>query len=159
MRIPSEYSLVLLTSGIALAFSSGLGMTIGGSYRKRANIQYPFLYASEEQCKKNPAAFTFNCAQRCHANYTENLFPMVGSMLIAGLDNPRRVTVLGIAWLVARYIYWRAYTSMKYEDVARMEGARFGRGLTPMGWWIPQWTLHYLAITSMFRMVMQLKAA
>lgn len=159
LQIPPGYDLVLLSSGISLALSSSLGFLIWGLYRKRAGIQYPFLYATEAQCRKNPAAFTFNCAQRCHANYVENLLPMVGSMLIAGLENPRQVSALGIVWIVARGVYSWAYINTKYEDVAHKEGAKVGRGLTPIGWWIPQWALHCLAITATLRMTFHLKGA
>lgn len=79
---------------------------------------------------------------------------MVGSMLIAGLENPRQAAAFGVAWIIARGVYSWAYISIKYEDVAYTEVPKVGRGLTPIGWWIPQWALHYLAIATTLRLML-----
>lgn len=48
-------------------------------------------------------------AQRAHANYTENLTPFLGSLLIAGLRYPIIAASLGGAWTVSRTVYAYGY--------------------------------------------------
>jgi glutathione S-transferase len=50
-------------------------------------------------------------AQRAHANFTENLTPFLGSLLIAGLKYPVFSASLGAVWSVARTVYALGYTS------------------------------------------------
>lgn len=43
------------------------------AFRKSANVNYPTLYASEEEAAKDPKKKQYNCAQRAHQNTLENL--------------------------------------------------------------------------------------
>jgi len=49
-------------------------------------------------------------AQRAHANFTENLTPFLGSLLIAGLRFPTYAAGLGALWSFARTGYAYGYT-------------------------------------------------
>lgn len=50
-------------------------------------------------------------AQRAHANFTENLTPFLGELLISGLRYPTFAASLGGLWVFARVIYAIGYTS------------------------------------------------
>ncbi|KAJ5097787.1 MAPEG family domain-containing protein [Penicillium angulare] len=76
-----------------------------------SSIQYPAAYSTEEQAGKDPKAFLFNCSQRAHANFTENLTPFLGSVFIAGLRLPTTTAILGGIWSASRAWYLIGYTS------------------------------------------------
>ncbi|TQS31555.1 hypothetical protein Golomagni_08159, partial [Golovinomyces magnicellulatus] len=82
-------------------------------FRKLAQIKYPTTYATDELAAKDTNAYRFNCAQRAHANYTENLTTLLGSMLITGLNYPVFAASLGAAWATGRLAYLYGYTSDK----------------------------------------------
>lgn len=50
-------------------------------------------------------------AQRAHANYTENLTPFLGALLVAGIQHPVPAAALGGVWSVSRLLYLLGYTS------------------------------------------------
>ncbi|KAI8893951.1 hypothetical protein BC833DRAFT_606730 [Globomyces pollinis-pini] len=61
---------------LAVAVFSGfvvqyLGAKVSGA-RKRANVPYPYMYATREEAEKEPTKHLFNCAQRAHQNTLEN---------------------------------------------------------------------------------------
>ncbi|CAK7269144.1 hypothetical protein SEPCBS57363_003452 [Sporothrix epigloea] len=109
IEIPAQYGYVLGTV-TALFFVNTYHSLLTGSYRKAAKIAYPNCYASAEQAAKEPAAFQFNCAQRAHANFIENLPPVIANILIAGIKFPVLSASLGAAWAVSRVLYARGYT-------------------------------------------------
>ncbi|EGX92588.1 microsomal glutathione S-transferase 3, putative [Cordyceps militaris CM01] len=80
-------------------------------FRKLAKVPYPAPYASEEEAAKNPSASKFNCAQRAHANFTENLTPFLGALFVAGVQHPVPAATLGGIWSLSRLIYVLGYTS------------------------------------------------
>jgi len=80
-----------------------------GSYRKASGISYPNAYATPEQAAANPSAYLLNCAQRAHANFTENHPSTLAALLIAGLTYPRTAAACGFAWTVSRYLYMQGY--------------------------------------------------
>ncbi|CAG8974796.1 hypothetical protein HYALB_00000409 [Hymenoscyphus albidus] len=85
ITIDPNYGYVLLaaTSTFFLNFVHS-GAT--GTARKAAKVPYPAAYAPSS--RKDHEAHVFNCTQRAHANYIENLVPMLGSLFIAGLRFP-----------------------------------------------------------------------
>lgn len=74
-------------------------------------MEYPRAYATEEQATENRHAFRFNCAQRAHANFTENITPFLGALPVAGLRYPAASAILGVAWVAGRTLYLVGYTS------------------------------------------------
>lgn len=60
---------------------------------------------------KEENKLTPSTAQRAHNNYTENLTPFLGSLLIAGLKYPTFSASLGGAWAVSRVLFAVGYTS------------------------------------------------
>ncbi|KAL2159615.1 hypothetical protein VTH06DRAFT_2184 [Thermothelomyces fergusii] len=108
--IPNDYGYVLLAATSTFAVNIWHGI-LTGTKRKAAAVKYPNAYATAEQAEKDPKAFAFNCAQRAHANYVENLTPFLGALLISGLRYPTFAATLGGAWSAARVLYGLGYTS------------------------------------------------
>ncbi|KAK1237547.1 hypothetical protein MKX08_003172 [Trichoderma sp. CBMAI-0020] len=109
-EISNSYGFVLAAATSAF-FVNVLHMARTGKFRKASGVTYPNAYASHEQAEKDPNAYKFNCAQRAHNNYTENLVPAVGSLLIAGLNFPVASALLGATWSFGRVVYLYGYTS------------------------------------------------
>ncbi|KAL2143123.1 hypothetical protein VTI28DRAFT_337 [Corynascus sepedonium] len=108
--LPSDYGYVLLAASSTFVINIVHGFLTATS-RKKAAIKYPNAYASAEQAEKDPRAFTFNCAQRAHNNFTENLTPFLGALLISGLKYPTFAATLGGAWSLSRLVFAIGYTS------------------------------------------------
>ncbi|CAK7233105.1 hypothetical protein SBRCBS47491_008494 [Sporothrix bragantina] len=109
IQLPAEYGYVF-GAATAFFFVNTYHSLLTGSYRKAAKVSYPNCYASAEQAEKDPAAFHFNCAQRAHANFIENLPTVITSLFIAGIKYPVLSASLGAAWAVSRVLYARGYT-------------------------------------------------
>ncbi|KAI1079254.1 membrane-associated proteins in eicosanoid and glutathione metabolism [Whalleya microplaca] len=110
LQVPGEYGYVLTVATSSL-FINILHMLLVVKARGAAGLKYPIPYASQEQAGKDPKAYAFNCAQRAHANYTENLTPFLGALLISGLRFPLAAAGLGAAWVFGRTWYALGYTS------------------------------------------------
>lgn len=63
-------------------------------------------YRSLHACILNPLT-----AQRAHNNFTENLTPFLGALLIAGTKYPVYAAAIGGAWSLGRVLFARGYTS------------------------------------------------
>jgi glutathione S-transferase len=115
--IPSAYGLVLFVASSTFIFSTIQSICIGSTIRPLAKILYPQLYATPEHAAADPVVFAYNCAQRAHANYVENLFPTIGSMLVAGFNYPLVAGCMGVGWLSCRLIYFYNYTRVRSGTV------------------------------------------
>ncbi|KAF5865180.1 hypothetical protein ETB97_005084 [Aspergillus alliaceus] len=117
IAIPENYGAVI---GVALGAIPVLsfvhGMIVSG-LRKEAKVPYPHTYATVEQCKSNPKAEQFNCAQRAHANFLENASQTMLFTLVAGLKYPQLATGLGAFWFVTRSLYLYGYV---YSDKTKI---------------------------------------
>ncbi|KAK5660115.1 hypothetical protein OQA88_13584 [Cercophora sp. LCS_1] len=105
---PQEYGYVLLAATTPFFVNMYHGQLTMVN-RKAANIRYPNAYASHDQAEKDPKAFSFNCAQRAHANFTENVTSFTTALLIAGLRYPTVVAAAGTVWSLCRALYARGY--------------------------------------------------
>ncbi len=79
-----------------------------GKFRKAAKVSYPAAYAPSS--RTDVEAHNFNCAQRAHANFTENHPSFLGALLIAGLRYPLTSAVMGAVWTLGRYLYMVGYS-------------------------------------------------
>lgn len=68
----------------------------------------------------------FNCAQRAHANYLENMPQTMLFTLFAGLKYPHLATAIGASWLFFRSLYLYGYVySGKPQGKGRLLGGFF----------------------------------
>ncbi|KAI1405620.1 membrane-associated proteins in eicosanoid and glutathione metabolism [Hypoxylon fuscum] len=119
LQVPSEYGYVLTVAASSF-FINTFHFVLTASARKKSGLGYPIPYASQEQADKDPNAYAFNCAQRAHANYTENLTPFLGALLISGLYYPTASAAAGAAWVFGRIWYALGYTS--FGPSGRLKG-------------------------------------
>ncbi|PSR79112.1 hypothetical protein BD289DRAFT_442931 [Coniella lustricola] len=110
VQIPQEYGYVLLTV-VGSVFVNSFHGIMTGKARKSSGIGYPNAYATAEQAEKNPEAYRLNCAQRAHANFTENLVTFLPTLLIAGLRFPTYAAVAATGWLTCRVAYTQGYVA------------------------------------------------
>ncbi|CAI5500230.1 unnamed protein product [Closterium sp. Naga37s-1] len=91
--------------------------------RKKYNVQFPLLYAPESH-KNNKE---FNCVQRAHQNFLENISFFFAFLLTSGLAYPWTSTVLGVIFLLGRIVYFLGYSTG--SPAARNYGAFWTIGL------------------------------
>lgn len=102
-----------------------------GMFRKGAGLGYPAPYADTAQMssadpEKKKAMYLFNCAQRAHGNYLENLPSVIPAMLIGGLRFPVATAIAGLGWSVSRVVYAVGYTDKtKSDGSGRLPGSFF----------------------------------
>lgn len=126
ITVPQGYgSVLLLALGVIPLMAFGHGVVVGQE-RKKAKVPYPNCYATPQEVKTSPAAYTFNCAQRAHAQFLENMPQTMISMLVAGLAYPRATAALGAGWLASRVLYGVGYVySEKDHGNGRSWGGTF----------------------------------
>lgn len=110
LELPQQYGLVLAVATSSF-FVNTLHMIRTSSLRKSSGVKYPNAYASAQEAEKDSNAYAFNCAQRAHANFTENHTSFIGALLISGLHFPLAAGILGATWNVSRVLYLYGYTS------------------------------------------------
>ncbi|QSZ37738.1 hypothetical protein DSL72_008837 [Monilinia vaccinii-corymbosi] len=122
VTLDSDYGYVILaaTSTFVLNFMHGINT---GRYRKAAKVDYPAAYAPTS--RTDPEAHRFNCAQRAHANFTENHSVAVSALLISGLQFPKIAALLGGAWTVSRWVYMKGYSRGDAGGKGRYKGISF----------------------------------
>ncbi|KAL3697344.1 hypothetical protein R1sor_011420 [Riccia sorocarpa] len=94
---------VVLTSFFNIYMSIGVGRA-----RKKYNVSYPTMYAVESE---NKEAKRFNCVQRGHQNFLETLPLFLAVLILGGLKHPKLAAVLGVVYLVGRYLYFKGYST------------------------------------------------
>ncbi|KAI8540982.1 hypothetical protein RHMOL_Rhmol08G0027400 [Rhododendron molle] len=105
--IPREYGYVILTL-VLYCFLNGWMAERVLKARKKYNVQYPTLYASESD---NKDAKLFNCIQRGHQNSLE-LMPMFFMlMIVGGIKHPLICASLGLVYIMGRYLYFTGYAT------------------------------------------------
>jgi len=105
-----------------------------GPFRKLAALPYPIVCAPYESSAVsinnvpnpdfNEAHFVFNCAQRAHGNFLENLPTVLPTLLVAGLKFPLLATTFGVCWNVSRVLYAVGYTRPAWgkDGAGRLKG-------------------------------------
>ncbi|KAI3798717.1 hypothetical protein L1987_33995 [Smallanthus sonchifolius] len=105
--LPKEYGYIIFT--LAAYYFVNLFMQIQvGRARKKYNVLYPTLYATEADTKDYKL---FNCIQRGHQNSLESLPIFFVMMVVGGLKHPLICTGLGVGYTVARFFYFTGYSS------------------------------------------------
>ena|SRR5579871_6076094 len=92
------------------------------SFRRKAGIRYPNVYATPEQIDQAPtedkklAMYLLNCAQRAHHHFLENYPSVLAALLIAGLKYPVASASLGALWSFGRVLFATGYTRADKKD-------------------------------------------
>ncbi|KAF4909505.1 Microsomal glutathione S-transferase 3 [Colletotrichum viniferum] len=110
LQVPDEYGYVLLVAASTF-FINTTHVLLTSKFRKASGLVYPVPYASNEAAEKDRKAYMFNCAQRAHANFTENQPSFLGALLISGLRFPVASAAVGAGWALSRLTYAFGYTS------------------------------------------------
>lgn len=131
MQLLTTTSSYVLLAATTTFFVNTYHVSLTTKARKKSGLKYPVAYASKELADKDPNAYMFNCgehhfmecelcrvgsnssnaAQRAHANFTENLTPFLGALLVTGLRYPILAACLGGGWTLSRIVYAAGYTS------------------------------------------------
>lgn len=146
ITLPHEYGYVLLAATSTL-FVNTLHSMFTSVARKKAGVKYPAAYASNEAAEKDPNVYVFNCAQKSHANFTENLTPFLGALLVSGLRYPVLAAALGAGWAACRAVY--AWGYVKSGPGGRILGSALA-GLIDI-------SLKFMAIYTSVKFVLELQ--
>ncbi|MCJ1319964.1 hypothetical protein MMC15_005300 [Xylographa vitiligo] len=109
ITVPKEYGYVLLAAASTSVLNLWLG-TYVGSYRKAARVPYPNAYATATEAAASKEKYLFNCAQRSHAQFLEQLPPFLVTLLVSGLKYPVLSAGMGAFWVGCRVLYAIGYT-------------------------------------------------
>ncbi|KAJ7093957.1 hypothetical protein B0H15DRAFT_831419 [Mycena belliarum] len=110
LTVPTGFSYV------AAALVSTVPLLVGqtfavSSFRARAGIKYPNLYADKAEAAASPAAHKFNCMQRAHQNTIENIALIYMMTTVLGLRHPMLAASALGAWVISRTAYTVGYAS------------------------------------------------
>ncbi|MCJ1379404.1 hypothetical protein MMC17_002505 [Xylographa soralifera] len=114
LTVPKDYGYVLLAAASTSALNIWLGLYVG-SYRKAARVPYPNAYVTATEAATSKEKYLFNCAQRSHAQFLEQLPPFLVTLLVSGLKYPVLSAGLGAFWVVSRVLYAIGYTRPQIE--------------------------------------------
>jgi glutathione S-transferase len=123
-------SYVVATAAAAIFLGVWHGF-VSSRYRKPAQVRYPDCFASAESIAAaapdlKQKKYLFNCAQRAHANYLENLPGVLTALMVGGALYPKTSAGLGAAWVVSRIAYTLGYLRAdKTEGKGRSAGTSF----------------------------------
>lgn len=98
-----------------------------GTERKAAGVPYPNAYATDAEASTDIKKYRFNCAQRAHQNYLENLPTFLVTSAIAGLQYPIPTAVMGVVWCAGRLVYAKGYinSTVEQKGAGRYKGSWF----------------------------------
>ncbi|CAK9223483.1 unnamed protein product [Sphagnum troendelagicum] len=112
-----------------------------GAARKKYKVFYPTMYAVESE---NPQAKLFNCVQRAHQNVLEFMPTFISLLLVGGLQYPRLAAVLGLVYVVARYFFFKGYSTGDPEKRLTSGGGFHYVGIIGLLFCTIGFTLHQL---------------
>ncbi|KAJ0988665.1 hypothetical protein J5N97_007021 [Dioscorea zingiberensis] len=121
LEISRDYGYVVLVLVLYAIFNFWMAFQVGKA-RKRYKVFYPTLYAVESE---NKDAKLFNCIQRGHQNSLE-LMPLFFVMtLLGGIQHPCIAAGLGLFYTIARFFYFKGYSSGVPENRLKLGGLNF----------------------------------
>ncbi|KAJ8479280.1 hypothetical protein OPV22_023007 [Ensete ventricosum] len=121
LEIPSEYGYVVVVLVLYMFFNLWMSFQVGKA-RKKYKVFYPTLYAAESE---NKDAKLFNCVQRGHQNSLEMMPVFFATLLVGGLQYPLIAAGLGAFYTVARFFYFKGYSSGVPENRLKIGGLNF----------------------------------
>ncbi|XP_065194137.1 glutathione S-transferase 3, mitochondrial-like [Sycon ciliatum] len=111
ISIAQEYGYVVLTSLLGSLLVNFFLIYNVVAARKKYDVKYPALYS--------PTNENFNCVQRAHQNYLENLTFFLVSGLVAGVVHPIPATACNVIYLIGRIVYALGYYTGDPEKRSR----------------------------------------
>ncbi|KAI3417464.1 uncharacterized protein J3R85_014418 [Psidium guajava] len=105
--LPTEYGYVALVLVLYCFLNFWMAAQVGMA-RKKYQVFYPTLYASESE---NKNAKLFNCVQRGHQNSLEMMPMFFMLMAVGGLRHPCACASLGVLYTVSRFFYFKGYAT------------------------------------------------
>ncbi|KAJ3252758.1 Microsomal glutathione S-transferase 3 [Chytriomyces hyalinus] len=108
ISVSSDYGYVILVGASAALYQFVLGGQVS-SQRKPSGVLYPHMYATKAECEQDKKKLIFNCYQRAHQNYLENLPSFLFFLSAGGLEYPKVAAAAGTLWLLGRIKYSSNY--------------------------------------------------
>ncbi|KAM0022018.1 putative glutathione transferase [Helianthus debilis subsp. tardiflorus] len=105
--LPKEYGYIILNLVAYYFLNFYMSFQVGRA-RKKYNVMYPALYATEADTEDYKL---FNCIQRGHQNSLETLPFFFVLMVVGGLKHPVICSGLGVVYTIARFFYFTGYSS------------------------------------------------
>ncbi|KAG0480248.1 hypothetical protein HPP92_011106 [Vanilla planifolia] len=121
IQIQREYGYVALVIVLYAFLNLWMGFQVGKA-RKKYKVPYPTLYALESE---NKDAKLFNCVQRGHQNSIEYMPVFFVMLLLGGIQHPLVASGLGAIYAIARFFYFKGYSSGVPENRLKIGGFNF----------------------------------
>ncbi|OAY75099.1 microsomal glutathione S-transferase 3 [Ananas comosus] len=121
MEIPREYGYVVLVLVLYSFLNLWMAFQVGKA-RKKYKVFYPTMYAVESE---NKDAKLFNCVQRGHQNSLESMPVFFVMLLVGGLQHPTIAAGLGFLYILARFFYFKGYSTGVPENRLKIGGLNF----------------------------------
>ncbi|MQL81706.1 hypothetical protein Taro_014157 [Colocasia esculenta] len=119
--LPREYGYVVLVLVLYSFLNFWMAAQVGRA-RKRYKVFYPTMYALESE---NKEAKLFNCVQRGHQNSLELMPLFFVTLLLGGLQHPVLAAALGAFYTVARFLYFKGYSTGEPANRLKLGGLNF----------------------------------
>ncbi|CAH9094883.1 unnamed protein product [Cuscuta epithymum] len=110
--LPKEYGYVVIVLVLYCFLNTWMSFQVGKA-RKKYNVSYPAMYATEAE---NKDAKLFNCVQRGHQNSLEWMPVFFLLMGLGGIRHPLVSASLGAFYIFARYGYFKGYSTGNPEN-------------------------------------------
>ncbi|KAK1287345.1 hypothetical protein QJS10_CPB19g01458 [Acorus calamus] len=121
VELPSEYGYVVLVLVFYYILNMWMALQVGKA-RKKYKVPYPTMYAVESE---NKEAKLFNCIQRGHQNSLESMPVFFVMVLVGGIQHPLISAALGVVYIVARFFYFRGYSTGVPDNRLKIGGLNF----------------------------------
>ncbi|XP_010926151.1 uncharacterized protein [Elaeis guineensis] len=121
VEIPREYGYVVLVVVLYTFLNLWMSFQVGKA-RKKYKVFYPNLYAIESE---NKDAKPFNCVQRGHQNSLEAMPVFFVTLLVGGVQHPIIAAGLGVLYTVARFFYFKGYSTGVPDNRLKIGGFNF----------------------------------
>ncbi|VFQ93530.1 unnamed protein product [Cuscuta campestris] len=105
--LPREYGYVVIVLVLYCFLNFWMAIQVVKA-RKKYNVSYPAMYASEAE---NKDAKLFNCVQRGHQNSLELMPVFFMLMIVGGIKHPLVCSSLGTVYIFARLGYFIGYAT------------------------------------------------
>ncbi|KAM0936075.1 putative glutathione transferase [Dioscorea sansibarensis] len=121
LEIQKEYGYVVLVVVLYAILNFWMGFQVGKA-RRKYKVFYPVLYALESE---NKDAKIFNCIQRGHQNSLEWMPVFFVLTVLGGIQHPIIAAGLGLLYIIARFFYFKGYSTGIPDNRLKIGGLNF----------------------------------